>query len=95
MLVVHLCALYRAHPVASTFAPLDAADSRFETAGAQLECVLELDELVAGDAAFVATGITDGLLAAPAPRRGVAGDRIDRDRARHRESRPPEHPIEE
>jgi fructose-1,6-bisphosphatase/sedoheptulose 1,7-bisphosphatase-like protein len=27
--------------------------------------VLELDELVAADAAFVATGITGGLLAAP------------------------------
>ena len=33
MLFVHLCALYRARPVASTLTPLDAADPRFETAG--------------------------------------------------------------
>ncbi len=36
-----------------------------EDAGAQLEYVLELDELVGADAAFVATGITGGLLEAP------------------------------
>lgn len=36
-----------------------------EAAGAQRDHILKLDELVAADAAFVATGITGGLLAAP------------------------------
>jgi fructose-1,6-bisphosphatase II len=39
--------------------------ARVEAAGLSLERVLELDDLVAADATFVATGVTGGLLAAP------------------------------
>lgn len=38
---------------------------RVEQAGMSTDLVLELDELASGDAAFVATGVTGGLLAAP------------------------------
>lgn len=41
-----------------------------ESSGAQLDRVLSLDDLVADDAAFVATGVTGGLLAAPQLRDG-------------------------
>jgi fructose-1,6-bisphosphatase II len=43
---------------------------RVEVAGLSPDRVLELDELVAADAAFVATGVTGGLLAPPRRRAG-------------------------
>jgi fructose-1,6-bisphosphatase II len=43
----------------------DDERERVEAAGCSFDRVLELDDLVAADAAFVATGVTGGLLAQP------------------------------
>jgi fructose-1,6-bisphosphatase II len=43
----------------------DDERARVQAAGLSTEKVLELEELVADDAAFIATGVTGGMLAAP------------------------------
>jgi fructose-1,6-bisphosphatase II len=48
----------------------DDEKQALESAGADLDRVLELDDMVGGEAFFVATGITGGLVAAPRREQG-------------------------